>query len=587
MANQNEFYWVLISAELPGSPFTASVQDVTISAVEKAAMALKKQYKDSRILRAGTVFHSAAARKRAEKDIDIIGGVSLIGIILLLLSAYHSLKVLSLGLLSIGVGIVAGLLTAIMVFGRVHLMTLIFGASLLGEAIDYSIQYFSARLGAGESWNSSKGLKLVQPRLVVALLTSILGYTALTLTPFPVLSQIGVFAISGLIASLLTVFIIFPPLLTDVQRKGSKRLLQVSGALITGYRNRLKRGHVLFIIGGVIICSAFGIFRLTSEDDVKLLIASSPELVKDELLMRELTGTSGSSQFILIEGSSVQEVLEREENLNNKLQTNGIDVQAVSSFIPSCKQQYNNRAIYRKSMIKMKDAMEVVGFRSQSINSLKDSAANDDCMTVDDWLSSSLSKPFRHLWIGKTSKGYASVVMPSNFQSVSALTRVVENIPGATLVDKPGSISKLFGRFRQLAAWATIGATTLVYCVLLARYGSKFGGIVLLPTILSLGVTSAVLGYLAIPITLFHVLALVLVLGVGVNYAIFLVEGESQRDSTALGVLLSVITTLLSFGLLAFSSVPAAKNFGVTLAIGILASVLLSPISLILRDNNS
>jgi predicted exporter len=75
-------------------------------------------------------------------------------------------------------------------------------------------------------------------------------------------------------------------------------------------------------------------------------------------------------------------------------------------------------------------------------------------------------------------------------------------------------------------------------------------------------------------------MALVLVLGVGVNYAIFLYEGGEQRPATWSGVLLSAGTTLLSFGLLAFSSMPLLADFGLALLVGIGAAVLLSPMVL-------
>ena len=238
MASQNDNTWILASTALDGSPFTPSIEEKSLHAVHEATALLKKEYPGVKILRAGTIFHSSVIRKRAEQEINLIGGVSLAGIIFLILSAYRSLKVLSLGLLSVGTGICVGLLTTITIYGRIHLMTLIFGASLLGEAIDYSIQYFSVRLGAGESWEPHSGLRNVSPRLMVALLTSILGYTALTLTPFPVLSQIGVFAISGLIASFITVVMVFPFALSDMQKILPERLLKLSGRFITSYKDR-------------------------------------------------------------------------------------------------------------------------------------------------------------------------------------------------------------------------------------------------------------------------------------------------------------------------------------------------------------
>jgi predicted exporter len=87
-----------------------------------------------------------------------------------------------------------------------------------------------------------------------------------------------------------------------------------------------------------------------------------------------------------------------------------------------------------------------------------------------------------------------------------------------------------------------------------------------------------------VPLNLFNWLALMLVIGVGVNYAVFLREGavRAQADLGAVwaGVMLSAATTLLSFGLLGMSEMPALQSFGATLALGIAVSVLLAPLGM-------
>lgn len=583
-AKHDGVVWVLVSTVLAGSPFTPSVEEASLHAVDAATAALQREYPDTTILRAGTVFHSAAIRKRAVREIDFIGGVSLAGIIVLLASAFRSGTVLGLGLLSVSAGIAAGLLTTIVWYGRIHLLTLVFGASLLGEAVDYSIQYFSVRLGAGENWEPRQGLRHVSPRLAVALLTSVLGYAALTLTPFPVLSQIGVFAIAGLLASVLTVVLVFPAALRDRQRKAPARLLRLASRINAAYRTRVSRASVAAVILLILAVSAFGMTRLASNDDIKLFVSLSPALIQEEQRVRELAGVSGTGRFLLIEGATDQEVLEREEDLRRRLARDGVEMQGVSSFVPSCKRQTENRALYRNRLGELKSVMSDAGFTDAAVSAMDRVAGIDGCMSADAWLASPLSRPFAHLWIGKTANGHASVALPSGPQNTGDLDAAVRAVPGAVLVDKPAAISALMGKFRRLAAWALIGAIALVYFVLALRYGPGRGGIVLLPTILSLVASASLLGYLAVPLTLFHVLAFLLVVGVGVNYAIFLVEGADQKDATTLGVLLSVLTTLLSFGLLAFSSMPAAHHFGATLAIGLVGVALLSPISLVLKE---
>jgi predicted exporter len=97
-----------------------------------------------------------------------------------------------------------------------------------------------------------------------------------------------------------------------------------------------------------------------------------------------------------------------------------------------------------------------------------------------------------------------------------------------------------------------------------------------------MGVALAAYGYVGVPLTLFSIMGLVLVLGVGVNYAIFVVEAGDRAPAPFAGVLLSAATTLLSFGLLSLSSMPALHQFGTILLIGISASVLFAPVALTL-----
>jgi predicted exporter len=157
-------------------------------------------------------------------------------------------------------------------------------------------------------------------------------------------------------------------------------------------------------------------------------------------------------------------------------------------------------------------------------------------------------------------------------------------VPGVVFVDKAASVSRLFGAYRvDSGIWLAL-ALVGMSILLAVRYGIAGGLTVVLPVALAIGVTLAVFGYAGVPLTLFNALALMLVLGVGLNYAVFLREG-ALRDRADLGavwagVALSAATTLLSFGLLALSSMSVLKSFGATLALGISVSALLAPIGM-------
>jgi predicted exporter len=149
--------WVLVLAEPLGSTFAADTQARVIAAVANAESALGDGAASALLLRTGAVFYGDAARTSAEREVDMIGGGSLIGILLMMWLLFRSLRPLALSLVTVACGIVCATAAVLATHDRIHLITLVFGASLIGEAVDYAIQFFAARLDAGPLWQADQG----------------------------------------------------------------------------------------------------------------------------------------------------------------------------------------------------------------------------------------------------------------------------------------------------------------------------------------------------------------------------------------------------------------------------------------------
>ena len=600
VARDGEKVWVVVSAELPGSAYDSVIQSRVVSAISEAETGLKKDFPDLEVLRTGTVFYAASARQSAEREFDFIGGGSLIGMLLLLYFVFRSLRPLALGLLSVGFGIAAAVIVTVAVYGELHLITLVFGASLIGEAIDYAIQYFAAHLGAGLNWEPMSGLRRIAPGLLMALMTSLLGYATLMLAPFPALSQIALFALVGLSAACASVFLLLPSLLKAPGRRDPEVAVALPRRFLAAWQTHVSRRACLVLAAVLLVVSFPGWMRVSSNDDVRVLISRPPALLAQEERIRDLTGFGNSSQFFLIEGKTPEEVLRHEEKLLenlSKLAGQGDNSAltgflCVSSFVPSAERQQQNRESWGEKVFA--DESRLRGQLSEA--SLRDEMADRFIaefrageglvLRVEDWLKSPLSAPFRHLWLGNmggqegTEGGFASVVQPQGIRDVVRLAEASANLPGVTFVDKAGSVSRLFQEYRKWGVVWLLGALTLVYGALCLRYGPAQAVFMLLPTVLSIAVVLGAFGYMGTSLTLFNLMGFMLILGVGVNYAIFLREGGVNAAATLAGVLLSAGTTLLSFGLLAFSSMPALSGFGLTLLLGICVSALLAPMVL-------
>ncbi|GLQ96125.1 membrane protein [Dyella mobilis] len=598
-SHRDDGSYVLVTATLNGSSYDDTIQQRALLALDHAQAQIEHDQPGTRLLRTGALFYAAAARADAERDVHRVGLISTLGIALLLLGVFRSPGPLLLAFLSTAIGVIAATVVSILAFGQIYLLTLVFGAALLGEAVDYSIQYLSARANAGDAWEPRRGLRQVRPALLLALGTSLLGYALLGLVPFPALRQMACFAMTGMAVACLSVFALLPALLQRRARPLSSLPVRAAQALqqfIAGISSG-KRGMTLAVVA--LLCAIPGWHQLSHDDDVHLLISPPTELARQEASIRDITGLGNGTQFYLVEGDDDEQVLQREEALEQRLQKM-VDAHQLQSWlglagmVPSLHRQQADQALLAPLFAqpdRMRQWLVQAGFREADADAFIHAWPGTP-LDLHTWLKSPLATPFRYLWMSDASgHGAASLVLPQGDASGQALQAAAAGLPGVTLVDKAAGVSNLFGRYRRYASVWLLAAVLLIVPVFGWRYGWRDVPRVLAPPVLGIAFTLATLGYVHQPLTLFHWMALMLVLGVGANYAVFLREGEPHAahrpGASYASVLLSAITALLSFGLLAWSSMPALRDFGLTLLLGIGFTALLVPTSSARRVTSS
>lgn len=580
---------VLVLGEVDGDVYDNAVQARAVAAWERGAKQALAAEPGSEILRTGSVFFAASARAASMADMDRIAIGSIVGISLLMFAAFRSLRPIALGLLSAGAGVLAATLALLLIDGEIHLVTLAFGASLIGEAIDYAILFCAAHLAAGSRWTPQAGVAQVRPALTVAVATSLLAYGLLALLPFPGVSQIARFAFVGLVVAYLSVQWLLPGLMTRPTRRDPEAATRWAASLLARWRGVLN-GRRALVAATALLVAVPGLLALRANDDVRLLMPRQPELAAQDAAIRSITGFDAGSRFFLVRGASEEEVLLRETRLTRRLRELEdagalAGHQAVSDYVPPRAVQEANRALLAKHVFADRDALartlRDVGFRPEAVKALPGEFEHASRpVTVADWLASPLSTPFRHLWTPAGEGVPASVVLMIGERDAARIAQATAGLEGVLLVDKAAGVSQLLGRYRTWAAPGLATAALMMLIVLVVRYGGRAALTVLVPVVIAEGLSLAAFGYLAVPVTLFGVLGWTLGLGIGVNYAIFLREGIDRPGATAMAVLLSACTTLLGFGLLAFSGVPALHHFGLALATTIAGSLLFAPLAL-------
>ena len=579
--------YVLLSLTVHDSVFALHTQQVVTRLLDQAASAAKANTANVELITAGVILHAAAAGQQASGEVWTIGLGSLLGIIVLMWATFHSLKPIVLILLSIAIGCLGALSICWLWFGQIHLLTLVFGASLIGVAQDYGIFFLCQRMHAAPTLDSVSLLKRLMPSLKLTLVAAVIGYMGLAFTPFPGLRNMAVFSALGLLFAWLTVVCWFPSLV-DAKTLKSGKLAHWFGrtlAIWPIWKNRLRDWLPAF---GLLLVVVLGISQLGANDDIRLLQNSPPKLISDQIKLSQLLDAPTPVQFFLVRAASEQALLEQEELLKARLdplimQKKISGYQAISNWVPSQKTQLNNLALQDFPLYgsALGELAKPTGEDQQWVSDIRAHFLEaGQLLSVDQFMRSPASEPWRHLWLGKVSEGYASIVALRGLTqaAVPDLQRAVVGLPHVQWVDKVAEISSVLGQYRHFMGVVLLCAYVAVFGLLFTRYRRQTWR-VLLPAALATLITLSVLGWTHQPLQLFHVLGFMLLLGIGVDYGIFMQESSRSHAVTAwLAIGLSAVNTLLSFGLLGLSNTPALQSFGIAMLIGIAAVWVIVPI---------
>lgn len=567
--------WALLRLESQAPAFQLDGERVLQSSLDRAAAAAARAAGgELRLLQGGVPLHAEAAAAQAAFEVNTIGLGSLFAVVLLVWLAFRSLRPIVLVSLSLVIGVAAGLAVTALLFGQVHLLTLVFGASLVGVAEDYGIHYFACRQGQ-RGVAPRTLLRQLLPGLALALATSALAYLALGIAPFPGLRQMAVFSATGLAAAFLTVVLWFPWLDRGAPRE-SRFAAAIGRSLAAWPRWRSNPAGIAAALL-VAVFAGLGLQRLAVDDGLRSLQSSPPELMSQAIEIGRVLGLPSPAQYFLVTGADAQQVLEREQALVAKLQPQ-VDQgrlagwRAVSDWVPSASRQREDAAL--SARVESLVLARAAGLLDEQT---APPAAPAAPLAVADWLREPVSEPLRPLWLGQVGKEWGSVVMLEGLGTthLSTIAALAEGEPGVRWVDRTARISSLLAFYRGQMGWLLLAGYLAVAAVLLLRFRGQAWR-ALLPTVLAATLSLAALGWLGVPLQLFGMLAQLLLLGMGVDYGIFLLEHRGDPASW-LAVSLGAASTLLAFGLLALSATPALHAFGLNLLFGIGLVWLLSP----------
>ncbi len=568
-------YWYLIHGELAGQSFDMQQTHRLVTTLGTLENELKARFPQAQLLSRGTTFYSDYASQQAKKDISTLGAVTVLGVLLLIVAVFRSLRPLLLCLMSIGVGALAGTVVTLLVFGELHLMTLVMSMSIIGISADYTLYYLTERMVHGGESSPWQSLAKVRHALLLALLTTVVAYLLLMLAPFPSIRQMALFAAVGLSASCLTVIFWHPWLCRGLPVRPVPALGLMLRWLAAWRRNKkLSIGLPVALA----LFSLAGAMTLRVDDDIAQLQALPQDILAQEKAMTALTGQSVDQKWFVVYGQSPQQTLERLEQFVPALaqaKANGWIADYRTLPLNSLARQRQDLALLQKATPTVINALQRAGVTTANAD------LNAMPVTVDEWLASPVSEGWRLMWLTQANGESAVLVPVSGVQNSAALgTLSLRHSAGITWVDRKSSFNALFALYRHLLTGLLGVALAVIACGAIVRLGWRDGLRSLVPSILSLGCGLATLTLSGHTVNLFSLLALVLVLGIGINYTLFFSNPRGTPITSMLAITLAMLTTLLTLGMLVFSATQAISSFGIVLVSGIFTAFLLSPLAM-------
>lgn len=566
----------------------------TIAAVRSAFASVGAPALDLKL--SGSGVFSVDSRAQIEREVKLLAAVGSLVMGALLLLAFASLRALAVALLPVVSGIVAGVAAVGTLFGTVHGVTLGFGSTLIGEAVDYAIYYLiQARRTAaapGEGWRH--WLRENWPTVRLGLLTSVCGFAALAFSGFPGLAQLGVFSVAGLTGAALVTRYVLPVLVPDgASGRGLRGPLGQLAAQGVRVLPRLRWPALLLglLAAGWLALQGGSIWR---GDLLSLSPVPRAALALDAELRAEL-GTGDTGLLVVANGADLQDALRHAEAAGARLDAlveHGrlLGVDSPTRLLPSLATQQQRiaslppRAVLQERLAAATAGGPLPAARLSAFLDDVDAARTQPPITRESLAGTPFATLVDALVVPRRAGGVAVLMslQPAAGVDAAAVRTALEGAaPGLQVIDIGGELASMYrGYLHEAVVQVALGA--LAVLVLLAAWLRSPRRLLAVcqPLVIAVLLVLAGLSLAGVALGILHLVGLLLVVAVGSNYTLFFDQLRHQHgridDDTLASLLLANLTTVISFGLIALSEIPALSAIGRVVAPGALLCLLLA-----------
>jgi predicted exporter len=544
---------------------------------------------------AGVAPIAVDAERRMSGDLTRISMLSTAAVLVVLILMFASLRNIVVGFLPVIGGALASVTAALLLFGQVHGLTLAIGSTLIGAAIDYPILLITHRVLAPDE-SADATMNHVWMGTLMGGITTAAGFIALLWTSFPGVREMAVASAVGMLSAVLITRYVLPPLL----RARPRRAVWLERGAAAGNRSiewlRAHRRLAATFVGAAGAACLIGLPMLRWRDSLADINGADPALKAETERVRALVSRVDEGRLVIVSARDEEEALRVNDEVAARLaraRGDGLVSAVVSlhAFLWSADLQNRSRA----AVAAVPDlagrtvaALEKEGFKPDAFEPFRKTVAalrapaEIPPLRLADLRASPLDTVVRP-FIVKLGDEIGVLTFIRDLKDPAALTAALADLPGVRIFDQVKFLDETYARFRVQTLQAILIGHGLILLILFFRYRRIRPVLAtLIPAVLAGAATMGVLGILRVDTNLLHVLSLLMVLSMGVDYTVFLVECGREKDigPTTTSLWGAAVTTMLSFGLLALSRTQALRAIGLTVGIGTALSFLLAPLTL-------
>jgi predicted exporter len=572
------------------SPFDSTAQAPLLEHVATSFAELNRGFGGSlHLTQSGAHRFAVESERQAKADAAWLSGISLVLLVVSFYALYRSLAVLVLSLIPLALGLLAATAATLAWFGELHALTLAFGGTLIGICTDYPLHLLTHFAMRDAGTDARTVVRRLRTPLAMASGTTALGFLALASADLPGIREVGVFAIVGVGVALLSTLWLVPELIP-----GSIRPTRALVRLAEWLRTRMHGGRpgvALAAAAATVAVCAVGLPRLRWDDDVFALnVPLRSDWVREDGQLRKAVSQAGMERLAVAIAADDEAALRLDDQVSARLRAAQADgaldgFASLHAFTWSGElQARNRRALDAEPQVaeRLGQAFAAEGFRPEAFGAFAQALASPPPapLTTADLLDSPLRPAVAPFRVELADGRVALLTTLRGVHDGDAVARALAGLDGVYLYDAKRFASELYARYRARSLWVVAAGAAAVVGMLALRYRRLDEVCVAAaPALLAAVATLALLALAGVTASLLHLLGVLLVLCLGVDYGIFLVESrrEGGHDDAAslVSVAIDCLTTLLSFGLLAASSFPALSALGTSTSVGICLSLLL------------